>query len=128
MFKTYKFPSDHSAFFQSMFAVIYKKRKMCFNVLEESIISAGVISIVFFFCCFVCVLFYLHQDTVSCLRSSNDNTLLSHPNIKPNATLSERSFVFGALSNGMLWRDLLKRHFGLDYFLILAIRFLFFII
>ena len=51
-------------FFQSMFAVIYKKWKLCFNVLEESIISAGVMSIVFLFV-FV-FFFYLHQDIGSC--------------------------------------------------------------
>jgi len=30
------------------------------------------------------------------LRSSNDSTLLSYPNIKPKATLGERAFVFAA--------------------------------
>ena len=30
------------------------------------------------------------------LRSSNDSTLLSYPNIKPKATLGERVFVFAA--------------------------------
>ena len=30
------------------------------------------------------------------LRSSNDSTLLSYPNIKPKATLGERNFVFAA--------------------------------
>ena len=30
------------------------------------------------------------------LRSSNDSTLLSYPNIKPKATLGERAFVFTA--------------------------------
>ena len=40
------------------------------------------------------------------LRSSNDSTLLSYPNIKSKATLGERAFVFAALSYGMLCRDL----------------------
>ena len=31
------------------------------------------------------------------LRSSSDGTLLSFPNIKPEATLGERAFVFAAL-------------------------------
>ena len=30
------------------------------------------------------------------LRSSNDSTLLSYPNIKPKATLGKRAFVFAA--------------------------------
>ena len=30
------------------------------------------------------------------LRSSNDSTLLSYPNIKPKANLGERTFVFAA--------------------------------
>ena len=30
------------------------------------------------------------------LRSSNDSTLLSYPNIKPKATLGEGAFVFPA--------------------------------
>ena len=30
------------------------------------------------------------------LRSSNDTTLLSYPNIKPKGTLGERAFVFAA--------------------------------
>ena len=64
MFKTYKFPADHSAFFQSMFAVIYKKRKMCFNVLEESIISAGVTSIVFFFVVVPFVFCFIYTKTL----------------------------------------------------------------
>ena len=37
------------------------------------------------------------------LRSSNDSTLLSYPNIKPKATLGERAFVFTALK---LWNAL----------------------
>ena len=38
------------------------------------------------------------------LRSSNDSTLLSYPNIKPKATLCERAFVFTA--PGKLWNAL----------------------
>ena len=38
----------------------------------------------------------LLQDSSKKLRSYNDSTLLSYPNIKPKATLGERAFVFAA--------------------------------
>ena len=37
------------------------------------------------------------------LRSSNEGTLLSYPNIKPKATLGERAFVF---ASPKLWNAL----------------------
>ena len=49
------------------------------------------------------------------LRSSNDSTLLSYPNIKPKATLSERAFVFAAPK---LWNALprLRESTSIDTF------------
>ena len=60
-----------------MFAVIYKKRKMRLKVLKKSIISAGVISIVFLFV-FVFSFLYIKTLVHAFISSRTDycNSLL----------------------------------------------------